>query len=280
MFAAIAGKARISGSVPTPELNRASRKTPVSWRNLQAMIGNALPRLYCFPYAGGGAAVFHRCFAGLKDRFEVEPIRLPGRDALLGEPPLESVEAMAERALKQIGAGRKLGSAPMLLLGYSLGGLVAFETARRLGAQPSALPAALVVVSCRPPQSTVAAEPIHRLEDAHFLQALRGRFGHTAGLPDHPDLLRLLLPTLRADVCAVESYWCDPDERLTVPLLAMGGAQDPWLTLSELERWRQYTSGMVLSRQFPGGHFFLESSSETVARAIQGLWERIARGPC
>ena len=239
---------------------------------------NAFPRLYCFPHAGGGVAVFHRCFAGLKDCFEVEPICLPGRDALLGEPPLESVEAMAERALEQICG--KPGSAPMLLLGYSLGGLVAFETARRLGAEMPVRPAALVVASCRPPQPTVASEPIHRLEDAPFLQALRGRFGHAAGLPDHPDLLRLLLPTLRADLRAVESYRCDPAERLNIPLLAMAGAQDPWLTLGELERWRQYTSGMVLSRQFPGGHFFLESSAEAVARAIQGLWERITRGPC
>src|SRR2546421_12668903 len=43
-------------------------------------------RLFCLPYAGGGASIFRSWPEGLPESVEVCAIQLPGREARLGEP--------------------------------------------------------------------------------------------------------------------------------------------------------------------------------------------------
>ena len=45
-------------------------------------------RMFCFPYAGGGAAVYSTWTRALQETIELYAIRPPGRESRLGEPPL------------------------------------------------------------------------------------------------------------------------------------------------------------------------------------------------
>lgn len=60
----------------------------------------------------------------------VHGLELPGFDG--AEPPLEAIEAIVDRLADQVGAVAPEG--PLALLGYSMGGVVAYEMARRLEA--------------------------------------------------------------------------------------------------------------------------------------------------
>src|SRR5262245_65439974 len=57
-------------------------------------------RLFCFPYAGGGASVFRGWADGLLGAVEVCPVQLPGRETRFREPAFTRlpplVEALAE----------------------------------------------------------------------------------------------------------------------------------------------------------------------------------------
>ena len=72
-----------------------------------------------------------------------------------------------------------------------------------------------------------------------------------------PELLALLLPTLRADITALETHSWVPGAMLECPITAFGGATDGTAPPAHLEAWRAMTSGRFQRREFAGGHFYL-----------------------
>src|SRR5262245_41506308 len=83
--------------------------------------GKARPRLFCFPYAGGGASAY-RGWAEALPSLEVCAVQAPGRETRIGEAPLTRLEPLADAATAAI---RPLLDRPFAFFGYSLGGFVA-----------------------------------------------------------------------------------------------------------------------------------------------------------
>lgn len=91
---------------------------------------NRFPPLFCLPGAGGNALQFHRFASYLPDDQPVygfDPLGLEG-----GAAPHTTVEAMSAFYLAEIKAVQP--APPYLLCGFSMGGLVALDIARRLRA--------------------------------------------------------------------------------------------------------------------------------------------------
>src|SRR4051812_30171971 len=86
-------------------------------------------RLFCFPYAGGAANVFHNWSSLLPSSIDVCAVQPPGRGNRLLEEPYtglrELVGAAANALLPHM-------DRPFALFGHSMGALVAFELARFL----------------------------------------------------------------------------------------------------------------------------------------------------
>jgi surfactin synthase thioesterase subunit len=147
---------------------------------------------------------------------------------------------------------------PFVLLGHSMGGLLAFEIARALRARGYAMPQLLVITGCRPPHTIVVKNPLHVLQDKELIDILQKRYG---GIPpavrDNPELQTLLLPALRADFQMIETYRYADGPPLDVPLLVLGGADDPAVSASDLSDWRRYTTKQCNVRLLPGAHFFV-----------------------
>ena len=51
-------------------------------------------------------------------------------------------------------------------------------------------------------------------------------------------------------------------------MLVYGGLDDPHATRDELLDWHRHTTQPGLVRQFPGGHFFLQSAAADVLTAL------------
>ena len=86
-------------------------------------------RLFCFPYAGGGAAVY-RSWGGLLPR-EIQPcpVNLRGRGSRFTEAPLERLEAVTESLAEELAPHLDV---PFAFFGHSMGALIAFELTRLL----------------------------------------------------------------------------------------------------------------------------------------------------
>lgn len=220
-------------------------------------------RLFIFPYAGGNPAAFSKWWA---DDIESQIVHYPGRGSRFDEPPIKKINALVENILQAI---HPLLDQPFALFGHSMGGLIAFELARKLRQQNRPQPKFLFVSACAAPQFPVSNPPIHSLPDDEFLDALKKFNGIPAEVLNHPEALKILLPILRADFEAVETYCFDPNERpLDIPIIAFGGLDDPRVSRARLEGWADQTASRFEAHDFPGDHFFLNHARELIMGTI------------
>jgi surfactin synthase thioesterase subunit len=218
-------------------------------------------RLFCLPYAGAGAALYRPWAALVPDGVELCPVLLPGREGRHREAPHTD---LCELAVVLADALDGWLDRPFALFGHSMGAWIAFELARearRRGYEPAHL-----FVSGRPaPQLVVSEAPIHALPDEAFVEAVGQRYG---AIPDvirnDPDLLRLFLPTLRADLTMIERYVYRSEAPLTVPITAFGGTHDPRADRAQLEAWREQTIDRFDLQMHPGDHFFIRTGREAL----------------
>ena len=229
-------------------------------------------RLLCLPYAGGGASVVFRTFGSrLAPVAALCPLELPGRGARRSEALSRRVR---ELAVRLAGSLEDLRDDSLALLGHSLGALLAFEVARELRRRGGPRPSHLFVSSRRGPRILEAEAPIHGLPDASFVEQVQRRYH---AIPEEvlrePDLMELLLPTLRADFEMLETYEYVDEPPLDCPITALGGVEDARATLVGLEAWRVETTGAFQLRRFPGGHFYFREAEGELATLVRRTLE-------
>jgi medium-chain acyl-[acyl-carrier-protein] hydrolase len=211
-------------------------------------------RLFCFPYAGAGALIFHKWSDALPREVEVCPIQLPGRGARLTEPPFTKLSCLIEALVRALDP---LLDKPFAFFGHSLGALIGFELAREIRRQYGVHPVRLFASAGSAPQIPHRTPPIHTLPDNEFLAELRRLNGTPRELLDHEELMEVMLPILRADFALYETYLYSTEPLLNCPISAFGGLLDRRVNESDLEAWRSQTSASFSLRMFPGDHFFL-----------------------
>lgn len=221
-------------------------------------------RLFCFPYGGGGTTSFREWQALLPGTVEVCPVLLPGREARIAETAFDRLPALAAALEEALAPALDL---PYAFFGHSVGALVAFELARALRRR-GAPPPVHLFVSAHPAPQLPELSRRHDLPDDELIAELRRFQGTPEEVLDHPELMRLLLPTLRRDFAVAETYEHAIEPPLECPITAFGGLADPRADRVALQPWQQQTRAAFKLRMFPGGHFFLETDRELVLRAV------------
>ena len=221
-------------------------------------------RLFCLPYAGGGASTYRTWSSHLPQSVEVCRIQLPGRENRLRDPPFTQISPLVEVLAQVI---EPYLSLPYALFGHSMGAIVAFELARRIRKVYGLSATHLFVASRRAPH-IFSQEAIHRLPDASFIDELRRYDGIPEPLLKEKELMQLLVPTIRADFAINETYVYSPEEPLACPISAFGGLHDPNVSSDYLAPWREHTCGPFSQHMLPGNHFFLQSSKELLLQTI------------
>ncbi|MCK7624546.1 alpha/beta fold hydrolase [Streptomyces sp. RS10V-4] len=221
--------------------------------------GAAAARIVCFPHAGGGAGAYRPLATAVAARtagpspYEVLAVQYPGRNDRIRESRVEDLRELAAGAF---GAVAALTDRPLVLLGHSMGALVAYEVARLLERAGTG-PVHLVVSSAWAP-SRVPGGTVHLRDDAGVIAELRRTSGTDARLLANPDILALALPVVRSDYAAVETYRHRPGPPLAAPVTAVTGDRDPLVPVGDVAAWRDHTGGGFRLRVVPGGdHFYL-----------------------
>lgn len=224
-------------------------------------------RLFCFPHAGAGGSAFRGWAQRLPASVQPIAIELPGRESRIREAPLVEMRSVLD-ALARIVV--ESGPSPFAFFGHSLGALIAFELTRALRRTGAPLPAALIVSGCTAPHLRGQHRRLSLLPDGEFLDALRQFNGLPRELLELPELLDLVLPTLRADFQLLDSYVYEDDRPLPCPLVAYGGLADA--TVADIDLWQEHAAGPFTARRFPGDHFYLHSAdSDFFARLCADL---------
>ncbi|MFE9657766.1 thioesterase domain-containing protein [Micromonospora sp. NPDC006431] len=221
-------------------------------------------RLFCLPYAGAGASAFRRWQEGIGPDVEVLPVQLPGRENRISEDPRFDVADVAAAIASR-------ADRPYAIYGHSMGGRVGFEVVRELRRSGGPLPLRLYVGGARAPHVDAPSlfDGLSRVDDEELLRRLGEGGGLPAELLDHPELVELLLPLLRADFGRVDSYRYVPGEPLPVPIVAFSGAHDRAVTREHSAAWAEHTAAGFTLREIDGGHFFLHDQLPEVLAAIR-----------
>lgn len=225
----------------------------------------AATRLVCLPYAGGSAAVYRTWDQLVPGDVEVCPVELPGRGMRFGEQPFTRLPPLV-RALAD--AMEPLLDRPFALFGHSFGGLVAFELARLLRRRGWPVPCHLFVSATGAPARGRRREPVlHTAPDAELKARLHEFNGTPPEILANDELMELVLPVLRADFAALETYEYHEEPPLDVPITVFGGIHDRTVRPSELEGWRGQSTSSRL-RLLPGDHFFINEMAYEVVRLV------------
>jgi medium-chain acyl-[acyl-carrier-protein] hydrolase len=224
-------------------------------------------RLFCFPYAGAGTSALRQFSLELPSDIEPCIVELPGRETRFTEAPFARVVDLiraAARAMHPL-----MDDAPFALFGHSMGALLGFELARELRRRGGPKPVYLIVSGALAPHLPHPDPPTHRLSDPEFIEEVRRRYdGIPAAVLEHPELVKIILPTLRADVRSLETYVYRDEAPLDCPILALGGLEDSRVGSEELGAWRLHTRAPFSMKRFPGNHFFVQTAQEAVLQEI------------
>ncbi|GAA3435901.1 thioesterase II family protein [Kutzneria kofuensis] len=231
----------------------------------------ARARLVCLPHAGGSASFFFPLAKALAPAIEVLAVQYPGRQDRRHEPPVGSIPALADDILDAL---RHLDDRPLALFGHSMGAITGYEVALRMADAGLPAPVHLFASGRRAP-SRYRDESVHQVSDDRLVAELRTLGGSDAAMLEDPELLEMILPAIRGDYRAVETYRHDPGRRLDCPITVFTGDADPRVSLDEARAWTRHTTGPTDLRVLPGGHFFLVEQAVPMIRTIA---EKLADG--
>ncbi|HET9380712.1 MAG TPA: alpha/beta fold hydrolase [Streptomyces sp.] len=228
-------------------------------------------RLVCLPHAGGSASFFFPVSKALAPAVEVLAIQYPGRQDRRHEPGIVDLHDLADRIFEAL---RPLAGRPLALFGHSMGAVLAYEIALRM--RDAGLPAPVnLFASGRRAPSRHRDERVHLEPDDRIVAELRTLSGTHASVLADPEVLAMIMPAVRSDYRAVETYRHGPGRRLDCPVTVLTGDEDPRVTVDEASAWKEHTTGPTELRVLPGGHFFLVEQS---ARVIGIVAEKLAGG--
>lgn len=238
--------------------------TPNPWFLRPRPNPQAKLRMFCLPYAGGGASAYVPWANLLPPSIELYAVQLPGRERRIREAAFTNSETLIAALVPQL---LPLLDQPFVLFGHSMGALLSFELTRALRRQ-GIQPRALLVTGHRAPQLPDKRRPVHALPEPELIDELRQMNGTPEEVLAHPELLELLIPIIRADFELCETYRYTSEPPLALPISAFGGLQDPLFSREELAGWREQTTATCTQRMLPGDHFFIHANRQALLQAI------------
>jgi acyl transferase domain-containing protein/surfactin synthase thioesterase subunit/acyl carrier protein len=259
---------------PVGKRPRRSRKSTSSgWFVVAGPRPSPRLRLFCFPFAGGGSAVYRSWFESLDPAIEVVAVEPPGRLGRIEEKPIIDIKKFSSELVSEM---RPLLDLPFAFFGHCLGGLTMYETARRLISSTKFRPMHLFVSGARPPDRVVDQGPFEdRLirDLIHLAQFRRNRpmyaqpdavFGElirhfnipaTDRLLRDPKLRKLMLPVVRAEFRMASNYKFVKERPWDIPITCFAARGDPYVSRHHALGWGRFTNSRFQVYIRDGAHF-------------------------
>lgn len=224
-------------------------------------IENMQATIAFIPFAGGS----HHAFRSIQKRLPtcIESIGIDYARHRGGEcdAPSHTVDRMVEQAIEQI---RQAKPSRLILFGYSLGAIVAYEVSKRYSELPCAI-SRLVVAACRPPHLFQCDQVNLQSSDDEFLRSI-ATFGVIPDfLFENHSARRYLLPKLKRDFFAAKRYRYGEFRKLPISLSTICGQYDEFAPSCDVDAWEEHFSALFNKHRVSGGHLFHESHADQLA---------------
>lgn len=221
--------------------------------------------LVCLPFGGAGASFYHSWSALAGDRLRILPLQLPGRERRIDEEPFHDARSATTALLADLrcvlGDGGRVA-----LFGHSVGAVLAYELAHRLGSVPGFDVLRLFVSGAADPATGLSSNATG-LPDEEFLAKVKELAGYRHEALDDPEMRELLLPALRGDMAMHESY-VPTTTAISVPVTAFRGVHDSQVSRAQAAAWAGFTDRDFRLVELPGEHMYVTESAPELVRTI------------
>ena len=243
-------------------------------------------RLFCFPFAGGGSAIYRNWAESLDPTIEVVAVEPPGRLSRVNEKPVTSMSEFVTQLTSEM---QGMLDRPFAFFGHCLGGLTMYETARRLINTAAAQPIHLFASGSRPPDRIAdlgsfeeqLTEDLMKLDafrvqlppyaqsDDVFAELIRHfRIAATEQLLEDPELRRIMLPVIRAEFQLTNDYQFVAEPPWDVPITCFGTRDDPYVSRKHAFGWGRFTDTRFQVFIRDGVHFSVVDDSAFILSVI------------
>ncbi|MFF4140777.1 thioesterase II family protein [Streptomyces sp. NPDC001698] len=226
-------------------------------------------QLVCLPHAGGSASFYFPFSQALSGSAEVLGVQYPGRQERHHEAGITDLHTLADRITEAV--TEEVDDRPLALFGHSMGAMLAFEVAARLEDSGTEV-ATLFASGRRAPSCHRSPENVHTFTDEQLVAVLAALDGTDTELLSEPYVLRMILPAIRSDFEAVETYRYLPRPPLRCPVVALVGDRDRRVDLDEAGAWADHTTESFDLQVFSGGHFYLSAQQAAV---VDLVWKHL-----
>lgn len=215
--------------------------------------------LVVFHHAGGMALSYRSWIPAMGPDWQVALFEVPGRGLNRDSPAPKSFTDLFPDLLDEI--EELADERSITLFGHSMGGLIAYETALRLG---SVLDTLVI--------SSIGPKAYERFMDNEETERFYAQMEDPAVLSENirnrPDALEIFRQNLRQDADLLRKW--RPSGTIKIRTLIMGGREDDLVPVSALESWRDYCSFPQI-KTFDGGHFYWEQNLKSLAQILDEL---------
>jgi surfactin synthase thioesterase subunit len=234
-------------------------------------------RLVLVHHAGGSRLLYHGWARHLPASWQITAADAPGRGLAHHLPLPHDLDDVAEPLAARIAAAPPM---PLALFGHSMGAAVAARVvaliARRGGPAPLWLGLSGWAARRTADRASVAA-----MSDDELADLLTSMGGTPRQLLADTGLWRYLMPSLRADLCALAGFDPFADRAwLDVPLSLFTGRDDPSVGEAHLAALGAAARRLAQVHVHPGGHFYLtERAAQVTAQIVHDVRTALAAAP-
>ncbi|WP_020550398.1 thioesterase II family protein [Embleya scabrispora] len=236
-------------------------------------------RLLLFPHAGSGAIIYRDWPEVLPADIGAQAVTLPGRQERRGETSYTEWQPLVEGLYEAV-----LGASdhrPFAFFGHCLGAQLAYELAVRM--ERDGVPGPLMVgMSGWAPTGFFCPTDEHiEMPEEQLVSWIKRLGSFPAEIYDNPAMLAMVIPALRADL-SVAAQRVDLGALVPCPLVSYGGRSDGLQEEEDaFESWIPRSPQYLGHREYPGGHFFIDTHVEAITQDFCGHLYRLeaaARG--
>ncbi len=227
---------------------------------------DARVRLFCFPYAGGGASVFFNWIENISNEIELCMVKLPGRENRFNEKPYRRISDLINDLTPAI---LPVLNMPFMFFGHSLGAHISFYMSRYLRKYNLPLPTHIFISGARAPHLPEKPDALHyTMEEKEFIDKLIKFGGMVDEVLHNRDLLDMVLPVLRADIEMLNTMKYTEDEPLDCSITSLWGMSDKRVSREDAEAWNAHTSKDFNLKMIQGKHLFINTNLDEVINII------------